>query len=515
MVNTFIRALLIEDNPSDAFLLQETIDCDNVEITWTESLRDGLAKLESESFNVVLLDLSLPDSKDLDSLKEIRPRFPQIPIIILTGLDDRDIAIAAVKSGAQDYLVKGKPSSESMIRCMRYAMERQHSEELIRKSADDAREAQAKLELALSASQIGVYSWDIELSIFDWDQRVNEICGLSPHVKDLKSIYKRIVEEDRIKVSSALEASLNGMAEYDIEFGVTLDNGTIRQISSKGKTFFDCNGKPTRLTGVLRDITKEVEIQEHERRLALLEQREEFIAMLAHDLRTPIYGAQRLLGLLIGGTIGALSPAHVDILSKISASNKNLLQSIGNILDVYKHEAGSSTLVLVPTNLPSLFRSCVQELEPIAQSNEITLKWSSTARSVLADELALSRIIMNLVSNALKFSKKGGAVEIIATERDGNAVIQVIDNGIGIDSSCIGSIFNRFYQSSSSHRGKGIGLGLYLCRQLVEAQNGRISFTSVLNAGTTFEITLPLAEIKTDETAPVLVVDGAKLNQLV
>lgn len=514
MVDAHIRALLIEDNPSDAFLLQETLDTCNVEIHWVERLSDGLTKLAAESFGVVLLDLSLPDSKDLDSLKKIRHAFPHIPIVILTGLDDRAFAIEAVKSGAQDYLVKGKPSAESMVRCMRYAMERQLSKELVKRSAAEAREAQAKLELALAASHIGVYSWDIESNIFSRDARVNEICGLEADVNDLNQVQQCLVEEDRQKVYAAIQESLNGIAEYDIEFRVRTNDGTIRQISSKGKTFYDGSGKPTRLTGVLRDITKEVATQEHERRLALLEQREEFIAMLAHDLRTPIYGAQRLISFMIGGTLGVLQPAYVDILSRISASNKILLQSIGNILEVYRFEAGCDKPTLKANDLSSIFRSCEQELEPIAQSNEITLKWSSSAGPVLADSMALSRVIMNLASNAVKFSMKGGCVEIIATERDGEAVIQVIDNGIGIDASNIEHIFERFYQSSDSHRGNGIGLGLYLCRRLIEAQNGSINCKSALNIGTTFEITLPLATSLTeDHDTDISFARKAKPNQ--
>ncbi len=499
MASKRIRALLIEDNPDDASLLQESLPDGNgteesIEIDWVVDLSSALKKLETNRFSIVLLDLSLPDSIHLDALKKLRLIYPHIPIIILTGLDDKGVAIEAVKSGAQDYLVKGKPSAESLQRCMRYAIERNSLEESIRKSAEEARQSQAKLELALTASQLGVYSWNIFNSKISCDERVRLICGFEESEIELDVLIDRVVlPEDLPKVRKAVEACLCGKEPFETEFRVVWSDGSIHEVSSVGQAFFDNDGTAMRLTGVVRDITKQVEIRKREQRFALLEQREEFIAMLAHDLRCPISGAQRLLENLIQGKVGPILPSQSTVLEAIAIGNQCMLHNINNILDVYRLEACSVTGPLIEQGLSKIISACVAETEPIAESKNISLTWQpSDIGMVMIDGLAMGRVITNLITNALKFTPEGGHVEVNLSARDGRAIIQVRDNGIGIDQASQEKLFQRFYQSDRKNRRTGLGLGLYLCRRFVEGQHGSIKCISEPGKGATFEISLPL-----------------------
>ncbi len=498
-----ICALLIEDNPDDAALLQESLPeangvLESIKIEWAPDLATGFKQLETSHFDIVLLDLSLPDSIHLDALKKLRAGFPQIPIVILTGLDDKAVAIEAVQNGAQDYLIKGKPSGESLYRCMRYAIERQSLKESIRRSASEARESQAKLELALTASQIGVYSWDILHNKISCDERVRAICGFEQDEISLEQLLPKVVQEDLRKVREALDACLNGKDAFETEFRVVWADETIHEVASMGQIINDNDGNPIRLTGVVRDITRQAEARKREQRLALLEQREEFIAMLAHDLRAPIHGTQRLLSNLLAGYAGQLSSTQSEALEKISVANQGMLHNINNILDVYRMEACPVTTTHhVEQGLTKIISACVAELEPIAESNDIALIWSpSDVGTVMVDGLAMGRVINNLISNALKFTPSGGRVNIRLISREGSAVIQVEDNGIGIDASSQKKIFQRFYQSEQKYSRTGLGLGLYLCKTFIERQNGSITCMSEPGKGSTFEISLPLVSEK-------------------
>lgn len=131
-----LRVLLIEDNPDDAHYIEEALRAQDsfqsVQVVWVKRLLEGLNKLNTVNFDVILLDLTLPDGFLTDSVSKILSHTPDLPIIVLTGLDDKDTALAALKNGAQDYLIKGKVTSDLLSRSIRYAIERRRSEHIAR-----------------------------------------------------------------------------------------------------------------------------------------------------------------------------------------------------------------------------------------------------------------------------------------------------------------------------------------------------------------------------------------------
>src|SRR4051794_32036080 len=134
-----IHVLLVEDNPADARLLREAIreaEGNHIHVTHVESLAKAISKLEQTTFDVVMLDLSLPDAEGLNTLVTTHTRAPSVPIVVLTGLDDEELAIRAVREGAQDYLVKGQVTSQLLVRAMRYATERKRAIEALQRSEE-------------------------------------------------------------------------------------------------------------------------------------------------------------------------------------------------------------------------------------------------------------------------------------------------------------------------------------------------------------------------------------------
>ena len=125
-----LRVLLVEDDPDDALLLCEMLDeVESVrfELTHVDRVAHGLERLREQRFDVVLLDLSLPDSHGFETFERIHAQAPEVPIVVLSGLDDQTLAVRAVQEGAQDYLVKGRVSGDLLVRAMRYAIERQQT----------------------------------------------------------------------------------------------------------------------------------------------------------------------------------------------------------------------------------------------------------------------------------------------------------------------------------------------------------------------------------------------------
>ena len=498
-----IRALLIEDSSTDADLLQEVLENQKgqkVDVRWAERLEDGFRQLETERFDVILLDLSLPDSSTSDTLRRTLAKVPNIPIIIFTGLDDHEAGLAAVKNGAQDYLVKGQPNGESIYRAMLYAIERKRLEQLVCKSVAqalesgaDAHEAQANLAIALHASKTGVWLWNFENNRHEWDEQASSILGVkgTTHHEFLQLIHP----DDKDSVDDTFDSCLRGKLDCNVEYRVVWPDGSIHWVAATGKTFFDEAASPVRMTGICREITSNKQQEEAAKRLALLEQRHEFVALLAHDLRNPIIGSNRVLELMRTGTLGPLSGEQTELLAQICSSNQSLLLMINNVMDSYRLEEGGEHFEYCNLSLKNLISSCVSEVATIAEASSIKVIVSvQPMKDALADHLAMRRVLCNLLSNAIKFTPTGGTIEVFAGDRNGQALLEVRDSGPGIQPDDLESIFERFFQTKTKHRATGLGLGLYLCRRLVSAQNGTIACHSQLGHGTTFEVTLPYAD---------------------
>jgi DNA-binding response OmpR family regulator len=159
MTMQMIHLLLIEDNSADAVILQDALAGDespaSFTVTVSERLSEGLKQLSEQSFDLILLDLGLPDSQGLETLNEVGAEHPGVPVVVLTGRTDKEIGIQAVSQGAQDYLVKGQINTETLERVIRYAIERQHLQETLaktRQSEQRERELRSLAELAVPAT---------------------------------------------------------------------------------------------------------------------------------------------------------------------------------------------------------------------------------------------------------------------------------------------------------------------------------------------------------------------------
>ncbi|MBF2076786.1 MAG: hybrid sensor histidine kinase/response regulator [Synechococcales cyanobacterium C42_A2020_086] len=237
-------------------------------------------------------------------------------------------------------------------------------------------------------------------------------------------------------------------------------------------------------------------------------QREDFVSRLTHDLRTPLVAADRMLNLFLQDAFGPTPADMREPLEVMIRSNKNLLQMVNTILEVYRHDAGSKTLTFAACDLYELIAEVMQELHPLAAEREIALTMDMVGTEgnpqpapnqgliIWGDRLELRRVFTNLIGNAIKFTDQGSVTIDLRAEANAEAPsttqwvsVTVKDTGAGIPPEDQKSIFERFRQGD--HKRAGSGLGLYLSRRIVEAHHGTITLQSQVGEGSQFTVRLP------------------------
>lgn len=230
-------------------------------------------------------------------------------------------------------------------------------------------------------------------------------------------------------------------------------------------------------------------------RVLLQQQREDFVATLTHDLKTPILAANRAIKLLLEGDFGAVSKEQAEILQTIHVSNESLYQLVQTLLDVYRYESGVIQLAIQPHNLARVISNLAEEFMPLAKAKNVKLNINvnDSANEVYCDASELKRVVQNLLDNALKYTPSEGSITVDLEQNSEGTQVSVIDTGKGISEDDKPKLFQRFWQAASSggRYYASTGLGLYLCRKIITMHGGRIWCDSKLGQGSTFAFTIP------------------------
>ncbi|HEY9802469.1 MAG TPA: response regulator [Leptolyngbyaceae cyanobacterium] len=492
MASETLTALLVEDNPADVALLTELLqdgDAKSWQITNFKRLSQALAELQSKEFDVILLDLSLPDSQGVDTVMQVYTAVPHIPIVVLTGLPDKNLALQAVAKGAQDYLVKGQISPELLVKTIEYAIERS---QIVSKLQQREREFRTLVEntpdIIARHDRQHRYVYINPAITREFGIATATFLGKTPSQLNYPQENSQFLE-------NCLENALTTGKIQIEEFQVTnQDEAKTYQIYVVPE--FAVDGSVDSVVTIARNITKlrqtEAAFAESE---TLNRMKDEFLAMLSHELRTPlnpILGWTRLLQ-----TRSFSSEQTKTALATIERNAQRQAQLVEDLLDLSQMLRGQLKLKLAAVQLIEPINAAIKTARLAAQSKSIEIETvlNSHLGYVRGDAIRLQQVMEHLLSNAVKFTPNGGKITIRLEQIADEAQITVSDNGKGIKPSFLPFVFERFRQEDSSNTRQfgGLGLGLALVRQILEAHGGTVSAASPGEGqGAIFTVRLPL-----------------------
>jgi two-component system phosphate regulon sensor histidine kinase PhoR len=274
---------------------------------------------------------------------------------------------------------------------------------------------------------------------------------------------------------------------------LTLTSSPARTLEARFFSIGDTGGGSLGMGLLLRDITREKELDEMKSQL---------LSTVSHELRTPLASIKGFATTLLREDVEWDDASRHEFLSIIDKESDRLSELIGNLLDMSRIEAGTLRMEPEPTDLRPITEETATGFRMMTHDHEFYLRLPPFLPLAMADPRRTRQVLRNLVENAVKYSPEGGPITIRAQVKAGTIQISVADQGIGIDPKQLDSIFDRFYQvdSASTRKVGGSGLGLSICRAIVEAHHGEIWVESQPGAGSTFYFTLPVAPLPGEDS---------------
>jgi signal transduction histidine kinase/DNA-binding NarL/FixJ family response regulator len=536
--------LLVEDNPSDAQLMALRLECaTNAEgsrpiyLRQAGSVAEACESLATSSVDAVILDLTLPDARGLEALHRVRESSPRTPVIVLTAIADETVALASLRSGAQDYLLKPPPDGNTIARIIRYAVERQRLIQALDAALSRSASSERKARTLADVSAALAISHDFAVAITG----VSKI--LVPAIAD--SLVLVLSADDEVPVAAeqwhvdgAAAPSLRDRARTILASRGVGTSSPIDWEAALQRTFASLGLSSAFATaicianrerGVLilasstprRDVVIDHEfvgaigdrigiaLQQYrlfrQTQLAVAA-RDRAVSIVSHDLRNPLTTIQICANALMDPA--PAPPSGVRHMGALIQRSAALMQEIAqDLLDHASLDSGGFLLHRKPTSVAAVLGTLQLVFEGIAKERSLELFIDSGADLPLmdADEHRLVQALSNLLSNALKFTPSGGHIDLrayrgadasdstSASKGDDGAVRFVVrDTGPGIPPEDIGHVFDWFWKASRDQAG-GAGIGLAIAKGLVEAHQSRLHVESGPGQGSTFWFTIPAA----------------------
>jgi len=535
--------LIVEDETEVRLALCRLLSDVGYKVTGLERGADALEMIQRSPFDVVITDMRLPDVDTMEILELAKEINPDTAVIVITSTANIETAVDAVSQGAYAYSVTPINPGEiktiiaNALKQQRLSEENKRLVESLQFTNKLLLEANEKLQIemtarkrmeeALKASEeryrglvnhvrLGIFRSTPEPNgrFLEVNPAMEEITGYSREELLKMSVSKLYVYPEEREAILQEIASATGKTTKEPHF--RKKDGTEIIASDTKVAVRDDTGKILYLDAIIEDITErkrmEEDLQEKNRQLVKQQQelmektrelevasqaKSEFLAHMSHELRTPLNVIIGFSELMLDGVPGEINNEQRQCLDDVLSSGKHLLDLINEVLDLAKIESGTLKLRLADITLTDVLEELTRTMTPILapRKQSLDIEVEEGLPPVHADKGKLRQVLLNLLSNATKFTPDGGKLRIEAVRKDHSCQVSVVDNGIGIKKEDQKRLFEPFHQLDNPLSGEkgGTGLGLAVVKQIIEKHGGKIWMESEYGKGSRFTFTLPLA----------------------
>jgi PAS domain S-box-containing protein len=375
------------------------------------------------------------------------------------------------------------------------AIMRARIRQVARQAEQRIRESEERLGVALGAARMGTWLLHLPTNRHTLDENLQRLMGLAPGqaVRSYQDMLEAVHPEDREAFRAAFERTLADGIDLDVEFRVAHRSGEIRWLKDQGRLFRDDAGEPLFMAGACVDITERKEAELRLQRADRL--KNEFLAMLAHELRNPMAPLMNAVALLERRSDAP--PAFATALGIMRRQLIHLSRLVGDLLEVSRIEQGRIDLRIAPIRLALALDAAVETVQPMVDARRQRLSCHLPDEPVVlrADAVRLTQVVANLLHNASKFAREGGSIDLLVETHGDDVEIVVRDDGVGIPADALPHIFGLFEQGGVQpldRSGGGLGIGLALVRRLVELHGGTVAaYSGGPGQGAEFVVRLP------------------------
>lgn len=348
-------------------------------------------------------------------------------------------------------------------------------------------ENEEHLRLATGAAELGTFDMDLINDVIHWDNRCRELFGITHYdpVTYQKHFLSCLHDDDRERIVDSLEAAYNiktSKGSYDVEYRSNGYDGKLRWLRTIGKVFFNDQGKAVRSVGILMDVTRDKmeEIKKND-----------FIAIISHELRTPLTSIKSYVQVLLARARNEGDHFRINALTRAEVQSNKMASMIQDFLSLARIEEGKIKIDKEPFDLVPLLANVVDEALFITSSHTIKVDSCEDIR-IEADKDKIGQVLINLVSNAVKYSPQGSTITVACERLNGKVKISVTDQGIGISEHEQKKLFNRFYRVNHEKMKtvSGFGIGLYIVSEILKRHDSMIEVESKEGKGSTFSFNI-------------------------
>jgi PAS domain S-box-containing protein len=514
-----LRLLLVEDDELDRRAVRRCLQQCGIPVIAEDasSAEETLQRIASNGYDCVLLDYYIPGVRGLALFQKIREVAANMPVVIFTGRGDEDIAVELMKAGAADYLPKASLTAERLASSLRHIIELSEAAEARRRAEEELRAEEARFRTLVNAIPQLAWMADRSGARYWFNDRWYDYTGTS--FEEVRGWgWQKAHHPDHLqRVLDSMQHSFETGEDWEETYPLRGKDGTYRWFLSRALPIRSEDGSIANWLGTNTDITEQKNAEaERERALALEQQlrsqaeratraRDEVMAIVVHDLRNPM-NTILTSATIIGYSLEKQAEKGVDIsnpalaadlktcVEAIQSSVKTMDRLIYDLLDVARMEAGSFSIQPSDIDIGALLEETLKVCESQARAKRITVTADipTGLPAVHGDRDRLDQVLSNLLGNAFKFTPEGGQVMVRARKVDDSVQITVEDSGPGIPAADLPRIFDRYWRGDRASR-DGAGLGLAICKGIVDAHGGNIWVESTVGRGTTFWFTVPCA----------------------